>query len=112
MKLLWNGKEVDCISADIRETHKGELACDAKKVVDLGVNRQASFVFSPSCASDLMGAVIDERVRIERSENSSAFLSLPASPGFWTAWVSDIDCSPLGISISLTGIQVVLPGSK
>jgi hypothetical protein len=112
MRLLWNGKEVDCISADIRETLKGDLACDAKKVVNAGMDRQAEFLFSPACASDLIGSVIDYRVRIERSPDSPGCAFLPANPGFWTAWVSDIAYSLSGVSIFLEGIQVVLPDAS
>ena len=112
MKLLWNGKELDCISADIRETHSGEMTFDLRRVIDLGMDRRADFVFLPACASDLMGAVINDQVRIERSPDSPECAFLPANPGFWTAWVSGIAYSLSGVSISLAGIQVVVPSAE
>lgn len=107
MKLLWDGKEVDCLSMQVIAEHLGELESVLGAVRDLGMKTTADFTFArhnPITTDAMLGG----QVRLERSPNSPKDCFLPASPGYWTGYISHVGYSPPYMAVSITGIEITV----
>jgi hypothetical protein len=108
MKILWNGKEVECYSAEFNETHLGETSLDGLTVRDLCVNRLAEFGFSGRHMPDIDALELGQVVRVQIPADSERECILPKSPDYWEGEIAHAVYSLPHLVISLCNLRSVV----